>query len=182
MQEKRIDPADEKPYTYKELVAWYAGKYSIDVIRTYWLYECHCISHVSTQRTLLSLTDRLQDGAKERRPDDVALWNQLEFQDGRLVRFPSGMSWGLIHALQQPRDLKYFDFILTGHTDNVGNEEYNKQLSRNRCRSVKDFLLNQGIRSNQLFYKAESFESPAVSNETYEGKAKNRRVELRFKK
>ncbi len=78
-----------------------------------------------------------------------------------------------------PRDLKYFDFILTGHTDNVGNEEYNKQLSRNRCRSVKDFLLNQGIRSNQLFYKAESFESPAVSNETYEGKAKNRRVELK---
>ena len=108
--EKRIDPADEKPYTYEELAAWYAGKYSIDVIRTYWLYECHCISHVSTQRTLcaLSLTDRLQDGAKERRPDDAALWNQLEFEDGRLVRFPSGMSWGLIHALQQPRDLKYF--------------------------------------------------------------------------
>jgi hypothetical protein len=108
--EKRIDPADEKPYTYEELAAWYAGKYSIDVIRTYWLYECHCISHVSTQRTLcaLSLTDRLQDGAKERRPDDVALWNQLKFQDGRLVRFPKGISWGLIHALQQPRDSKYF--------------------------------------------------------------------------
>jgi hypothetical protein len=111
--EKRIDPADEKPYTYEELVAWYAGKYSIDVIRTYWLYECHCISHVSTQRTpcALSLTDRNYmpaPGAKERRPDDAALWNQLEFEDGRLVRFPSGMSWGLIHALQQPRDLKYF--------------------------------------------------------------------------
>ena len=107
--EKRIDPADEKPYTYEELAAWYAGKYSIDVIRTYWLYECHCISHVSTQRTLcaLSLTDRLQDGAKERRPDDAALWNQLEFEDGRLVRFPSGMSCGMIRALEQPWD-KYF--------------------------------------------------------------------------
>ena len=54
-----------------------------------------------------------------------------------------------------PRDIKYFDFLLTGHTDNMGNEEYNNQLSRNRCRSVKDFFINHRGVPKKLYKKDE---------------------------
>ena len=69
--------------------------------------------------------------------------------------------------------------IIGGHTDSIGTEEYNRELSMKRAAAVKDYFLSQ---ENMDMYKIESHgygESiPIASNDTEEGRAKNRRVEI----
>ena len=67
---------------------------------------------------------------------------------------------------------------IEGHTDSVGKEESNFVLSKNRAMSVKDYLVSQGI-SEERFTVEYYGEARAVyDNETPEGRAKNRRVEV----
>ncbi len=70
--------------------------------------------------------------------------------------------------------------LLEGHTDNTGNEAYNIELSTNRARSVYNYLTGQGIESGRLEYKGFGFSRPVESNETPEGRARNRRTEMRI--
>lgn len=68
---------------------------------------------------------------------------------------------------------------IEGHTDNVGNEDTNITLSKNRARSVLMALVDEGIEESRL--KSEGFgqTKPIADNTTEEGKAQNRRVELK---
>jgi OOP family OmpA-OmpF porin len=68
---------------------------------------------------------------------------------------------------------------IQGHTDNVGEAQYNRKLSKKRARSVMDYFIQEGIEPGRLSYEGYGFSSPAASNATPEGRAKNRRVELR---
>jgi outer membrane protein OmpA-like peptidoglycan-associated protein len=72
--------------------------------------------------------------------------------------------------------------ILVGHTDNVGSEKYNLGLSKRRVVSVKAFLVKQGIRANRLGATGKGETQPRASNKTKQGRATNRRVELRSMK
>jgi OmpA-OmpF porin, OOP family len=65
---------------------------------------------------------------------------------------------------------------IQGHTDNVGNAEYNQKLSEQRAQAVKDFLVERGIDPSRLTVKGYGMYDPAVSNDTEEGRAFNRRV------
>ena len=65
-----------------------------------------------------------------------------------------------------------------GHTDNVGNDEENLILSKNRAKTVSDYLVEHGINSSRLSSKGFGENSPIASNETEEGKALNRRTEF----
>ena len=65
-----------------------------------------------------------------------------------------------------------------GHTDNVGSAQYNQTLSEKRAKSVRDYLVNKGVRSSQLSYSGYGLQRPIMTNDTVEGRAKNRRVEL----
>lgn len=67
---------------------------------------------------------------------------------------------------------------IDGHTDSVGTEAYNMALSERRANSVKDFLVNAGVPASQLSTRGFGFSQPAYSNDTSEGRAGNRRVEL----
>jgi hypothetical protein len=77
-----------------------------------------------------------------------------------------------------PSSWSNYDFLLVGHTDNIGQADYNQKLSQNRCKTIKDYLLKKGFDANQIAYEGRGYERPAASNETNEGKAQNRRVEL----
>lgn len=66
---------------------------------------------------------------------------------------------------------------IEGHTDNVGTEAYNLQLSENRARSVYEYLVSKGISANRLEYKGYGFSQPIADNETEEGRSLNRRTE-----
>ncbi len=65
---------------------------------------------------------------------------------------------------------------IEGHTDNVGGEALNKELSINRAREVKDFLVENGISSDKLSFEGFGSSQPIASNDTEEGRAKNRRT------
>jgi outer membrane protein OmpA-like peptidoglycan-associated protein len=65
---------------------------------------------------------------------------------------------------------------LIGHTDNIGDETYNKQLSENRVKSVENWLKKQGIEVNTTDWKGE--DSPKVPNSNSQNRSENRRVEI----
>lgn len=65
-----------------------------------------------------------------------------------------------------------------GHTDNVGGEAYNQQLSEARSKSVVDWLVAHGVAANRLSFKGFGKTRPVASNDNDEGRAKNRRVEI----
>lgn len=68
--------------------------------------------------------------------------------------------------------------VIAGHTDSFGSDGYNYRLSLFRANMVKSFFLGKGIPSHQLKVKAFGSERPVATNETEEGRAKNRRVEI----
>ena len=69
---------------------------------------------------------------------------------------------------------------ISGHTDNIGLHDYNMELSENRAKSVYTFLVNNKIRSERLIYKGYGESQPISSNETEEGRADNRRTEIKI--
>ena len=75
---------------------------------------------------------------------------------------------------------KYEDtnILLAGHTDSTGSDEYNLQLSQNRARSVADYLTTQNVNPARFTTQGYGKSDPIASNETPEGRAQNRRVEV----
>lgn len=65
-----------------------------------------------------------------------------------------------------------------GHTDSVGGDEYNQQLSERRASSVRDFLVQQGVPTASVSSRGFGKTQPVSSNETAAGRQQNRRVEL----
>ena len=66
---------------------------------------------------------------------------------------------------------------IAGHTDNVGSDEYNLDLSERRAKAVFDYLISKGIPANRLGSKGFGESRPVADNTTEEGRQKNRRVE-----
>lgn len=71
--------------------------------------------------------------------------------------------------------------IVKGHTDNVGSDEVNMKLSKNRAENVKKYLVQRGVPSSRLTVEYFGSTRPIYSNDTPEGRAKNRRVEFEIK-
>jgi outer membrane protein OmpA-like peptidoglycan-associated protein len=65
-----------------------------------------------------------------------------------------------------------------GHTDSVGSDEYNQQLSEQRAQSVLDFLVGQGVPADTVTSRGFGKTQPVATNDTAEGRQRNRRVEL----
>lgn len=67
---------------------------------------------------------------------------------------------------------------VVGHTDNQGNRDYNLGLSQQRADAVVDGLARRGIGADRLSAEGRAFDEPIASNDTDEGRAENRRVEV----
>ena len=67
---------------------------------------------------------------------------------------------------------------IEGHTDSVGSDEFNQQLSERRASSVRDFLAEQGVPASSMTAHGFGKTQPVASNDTAEGRQRNRRVEL----
>src|SRR5215472_14786927 len=65
-----------------------------------------------------------------------------------------------------------------GHTDSVGGDEYNMQLSEHRAEAVRDYLVQQGVPQNTVDARGFGKTKPVATNDTPEGRQQNRRVEL----
>jgi len=67
---------------------------------------------------------------------------------------------------------------IDGHTDNMGSAAYNMNLSERRAKAVMKYFVDKGVEAQRLTTKGFGFNKPAASNDTEQGRAKNRRVEL----
>lgn len=67
-----------------------------------------------------------------------------------------------------------------GHTDSTGSASFNQTLSEKRAKAVYEFILANGLKTSGLTYVGFGATSPIASNDTEEGRAKNRRVELKI--
>lgn len=83
----------------------------------------------------------------------------------------------LYKALATNEDMR---IEIAGHTDDRGKAEYNKKLSQRRAESVKDYLVNKGISSDRIRAKGYGESEPIASNESEQGRQKNRRTEVRI--
>lgn len=70
------------------------------------------------------------------------------------------------------------EIAVEGHTDSVGSDEYNQDLSERRAASVRDYLVSQGISREMIDAMGLGESQPVVSNTTAVGRQQNRRVEL----
>ena len=82
---------------------------------------------------------------------------------------------GVVEILRQYPDYK---LSISGHTDDVGDEDENLELSRERAKACYDYLIFRGIKAERLRYAGFGEARPIASNDTNAGREKNRRVEF----
>lgn len=78
-------------------------------------------------------------------------------------------------VMEKNPDLK---LEIEGHADERGTAEYNQKLSEKRAKSVEEYLISKGIASDRMSSVGYGFTRPVATNDTVEGMAKNRRVEI----
>lgn len=115
--------------------------------------------------------------------------NIQEIDNKALIYFP----YNSTHEIDNDNILNYLSRIpkalegnnkiimLTGYTDNIGNPVYNKKLGMNRALSIKKHLIKLGTDGNKIKVASEGETQPIATNDTEEGRQKNRRVEIEIK-
>ncbi|MCD4746214.1 MAG: OmpA family protein [Bacteroidales bacterium] len=78
------------------------------------------------------------------------------------------------------KDIPRIKVEISGHTDNVGSESLNQQLSENRAKTVVMYLKQKGIAQNRMVYKGYGSAEPVATNETKQGRQLNRRTEFKI--
>ncbi|MFT3967971.1 MAG: OmpA family protein [Sphingobium sp.] len=113
--------------------------------------------------------------------------------DDLLLRMPSNVTFATNEAIIQPQFRSTLDNVsqvlaeypktyvdVMGHTDSDGSDAYNQGLSERRAGSVADYLSSHGVNSARIATRGFGKTQPIASNDTPEGKAQNRRVEIKL--
>ncbi len=74
--------------------------------------------------------------------------------------------------------LENYEIHIHSHTDNIGGKEYNLWLSKMRSTAAYHMLINEGFPIDRVFIKDHGFFNPTYDNDTWEGRIKNRRVDI----
>jgi len=90
----------------------------------------------------------------------------------------SDQQQGLSEFLDEIPDLDQHEISVHGHTDDIGGREYNQWLSEMRCEGTILELLKKAIRHEQISIEEFGELNPIYDNSTWEGKLKNRRVDV----
>lgn len=103
---------------------------------------------------------------------------QFDFDSDKIQKRSYADLMEVAKAMKNPgnRDARY---EIGGHTDNVGDEEYNMKLSERRAQSVKQFLVDSGVNASRLLVVGYGPKDPVVPNNTPAQRAINRRVEFK---
>jgi OOP family OmpA-OmpF porin len=100
----------------------------------------------------------------------------FEFDSAKLTAGSTASLDGAVQIMKRHSDLKV---EIAGHTDSVGNDDYNMGLSKRRAQAVADYLIANGATAANIVVKGYGETDPVADNGTEEGRAANRRVELR---
>lgn len=110
---------------------------------------------------------------------EIQITKQVEFEFDRAVILPKSYRIldEVVRLLKANPEIKLVS--VEGHTDNVGKIEYNERLSGERAAAVRDYLINKGgIAAERLTSKGLGSAKPLATNDTDDGRARNRRVEF----
>lgn len=111
------------------------------------------------------------------REKPIAL-NNLFFDTGKWVLLPASIAeLNRVATIIRQQGKKV---EISGHTDNVGDDESNRILSENRANAVRDYLVSMGVNNDLLISRGYGETRPVATNNTPIGRQKNRRVELKF--
>ncbi|MBI4774102.1 MAG: OmpA family protein [Deltaproteobacteria bacterium] len=123
--------------------------------------------------------DQCPGTPKDARVDERGCWSvgNVLFDFGKTDIKPDSYGYldEVAEILEKNPSLKV---EVQGHTDNVGSEDYNERLSILRAKAVMDYLKGKGIGVDQIPATGYGFSRPVASNDTDEGRAKNRRTEF----
>ncbi|MFL0415256.1 OmpA family protein [uncultured Sphingomonas sp.] len=113
--------------------------------------------------------------------------------DDLLLNIPSGINFAYNSAAVQPQFQRTLDQVASvlseynrtyvdvyGHTDSTGSDSYNQGLSERRAAAVADYLSTRGVQSARIGTRGFGETQPIATNETEEGRAANRRVEIKI--
>ena len=113
--------------------------------------------------------------------------------DDLLLNIPSGINFAYNSAAVQPQFQRTLDQVASvlgeynrtyidvyGHTDSTGSDSYNQGLSDRRAAAVADYLATRGVQSARIATRGFGETQPIATNETEEGRAANRRVEIKI--
>ncbi|CAN5326685.1 hypothetical protein BH09BAC3_BH09BAC3_28580 [soil metagenome] len=118
---------------------------------------------------------------QEVKPDETYILKNIQFEFDKYILLP--VSFIELDKLVKIMNAKPdWNAELHGHTDDVGNEEYNLDLSRNRAQSVGDYLKLNGIAADRLIIQGFGKQRPLVESKDDAARTLNRRVEVRFLK
>ena len=84
-------------------------------------------------------------------------------------------------AADQLRERRGLSVVVEGHTDSAGSDAYNQGLSQRRADSVLKYLVRKGVPAERLTVRGFGESNPVASNDTADGRAMNRRVELEIR-
>jgi len=111
--------------------------------------------------------------------DAAIVLRNLFFETNKYVIQPES-EVELNRVVQFLKDNPTVKIQLEGHTDNIGTAADNQKLSEQRARSAVNYLLEQGIMPQRLVAKGFGATKPVADNKTEEGRAQNRRTELKI--
>ncbi|MEK8180150.1 OmpA family protein [Flavobacterium buctense] len=109
--------------------------------------------------------------------EEVVILESVLFQTNKSVLLEQSFA-SLDKLALQLLTNKSIKIEIRGHTDNVGKEAKNKLLSEQRAKAVLNYLVSKGIDANRFTYNGFGSLQPIASNDTEEGRNKNRRVEF----
>lgn len=127
-----------------------------------------------------TVSNRLQVGEPvQARIDSLLVGKIVEFESGSAILTPVGVQV-LDELLPVLKGLNGKKMQVTGHTDASGPRLANVALSRQRAAAVKTYLVGKGLPGADILPQGVGPDQPLVSNDTPEGRAKNRRIEFKI--
>ena len=108
----------------------------------------------------------------------ITLSGQVLFVTGKSELLPAARDQldQVAAALKDQGDLK--PIVVEGYTDSVGSDTANDKLSKDRAESVRQYLVSKGVPSDKITSVGKGKSNPVAGNDTPEGRANNRRVEI----
>ena len=128
------------------------------------------------QKDILAKLDGLDKTVQQIKAQPAAAQRpQFDFDKATLKPDGKRLVDTAVKVMKDKSDLKV---SVEGHTDSIGSEAYNQKLSERRAKAVRDYLVSQGIDASRITTRGFGKSKPVASNDTAEGRAENRRVEI----
>lgn len=122
----------------------------------------------------------VRSGVQVKREGDkikLIMDGDISFETGKTILSPS-IKPALRSVVKVMNKFQDTDLIVSGHTDSKGNQTFNQQLSEARAKTVQSFLNQSGLSRSRTYAEGYGELVPLCTNETAQGRACNRRVEL----